>query len=182
MLAEKLREYGVVGAGGAGFPAHVKAQSRVEFVIANGAECEPLIHKDAELMKHYPAEILDGMSSMMAAVRRGVGQVRHKDQERRIACGVAGRLNGGRSSSSCSAIIYPSGDEYELVYSATGRLIPPAGIPLQRWLRGQQRRDALQRAARRAGPAGHAQVPLGLRRGAKSRRRFGRRWARRFAT
>ena len=58
MLAAKLREYGVVGAGGAGFPTEVKAQSQVEFVIANGAECEPLIHKDAEIMKHFPAEIV----------------------------------------------------------------------------------------------------------------------------
>ena len=54
MLSEKLRECGVVGAGGAGFPTYVKAQSQVEFMIANGAECEPLIHKDAELMKHFP--------------------------------------------------------------------------------------------------------------------------------
>ena len=50
MLSEKLREHGVVGAGGAGFPTYVKAQSQVEFMIANGAECEPLIHKDAELI------------------------------------------------------------------------------------------------------------------------------------
>ena len=47
MLSEKLRENGVVGAGGAGFPTYVKAQSQVEYLIANGAECEPLIHKDA---------------------------------------------------------------------------------------------------------------------------------------
>ena len=62
MLSEKLREFGVVGAGGAGFPTYVKAQSQVEFMIANGAECEPLIHKDAELMKHFPEQILAGMT------------------------------------------------------------------------------------------------------------------------
>src|SRR4029077_16435369 len=68
MLSETLREHGVVGAGGAGFPTYVKAQSRVEFLIANGAECEPLIHKDAELMRHFPDGILAGMTSMMSAV------------------------------------------------------------------------------------------------------------------
>jgi len=52
MLSDSLRECGVVGAGGAGFPAYVKAQSQVEYLIANGAECEPLIHK--ERMKHFP--------------------------------------------------------------------------------------------------------------------------------
>src|SRR5712692_5050199 len=74
MLSETLRENGVVGAGGAGFPTYVKAQSQVEFMIANGAECEPLIHKDAEIMKHYPAEILAGMTSMMAATGAGKGK------------------------------------------------------------------------------------------------------------
>src|ERR1039458_9432229 len=67
MLRDRLLEFGVAGAGGAGFPTHVKAASRVEFVIANGAECEPLIHKDAELMKPSPGEILSGTAAMMEA-------------------------------------------------------------------------------------------------------------------
>ena len=74
MLSEQLRECGVVGAGGAGFPTYVKAQSQVEFLIANGAECEPLIHKDAELMKHFPADILAGMTLMMDAVGARTGK------------------------------------------------------------------------------------------------------------
>src|SRR5438874_13021907 len=74
MLSEKLREYGVVGAGGAGFPTYVKAQAQVEFLIANGAECEPLIHKDAELMKHFPAEILSGMTAMMEEIGAKTGK------------------------------------------------------------------------------------------------------------
>ena len=55
MLAETLKAMGVVGAGGAGFPTYVKAQSKVEYVLANGAECEPLLHKDLEIMKQFPA-------------------------------------------------------------------------------------------------------------------------------
>src|SRR5579885_1993119 len=74
MFSEKLREYGVVGAGGAGFPTYVKAQSQVEFLIANGAECEPLIHKDAELMRHFPSEILAGMTAMMDATGAKTGK------------------------------------------------------------------------------------------------------------
>ncbi len=73
MLAAKLREHGVVGAGGAGFPTEVKAQSQVEFVIANGAECEPLIHKDAEIMKHFAAEIVSGMELMIEATGAKTG-------------------------------------------------------------------------------------------------------------
>jgi Na+-translocating ferredoxin:NAD+ oxidoreductase RnfC subunit len=131
MLSEALRECGVVGAGGAGFPTYVKAQSRVEYMIANGAECEPLIHKDAEIMQHYPAEILAGMSSMMEATgaQKGKFGVKTKNQESIEA--LQGALKDQRIEFVLLGDFYPSGDEYELVYTATGRLIPPAGIPLQ---------------------------------------------------
>src|SRR5690242_17730306 len=130
MLSEQLRELGVVGAGGAGFPTYVKAQSHVEYLIANGAECEPLIHKDAELMKHFPGEILSGMTAMMDAVgaRSGKFGVKSKNAESIEA------LQHSNKSDRIEFVLlgdfYPSGDEYELVYTATGRLIPPAGIPL----------------------------------------------------
>ena len=131
MLSEKLREYGVVGAGGAGFPTYVKAQSQVEFMIANGAECEPLIHKDAELMKHFPGEILAGMTSMMESTgaRQGKFGIKTKNAESLEA--LQHSLKNHRIEFVMLGDFYPSGDEYELVYTATGRLIPAAGIPLQ---------------------------------------------------
>jgi Na+-translocating ferredoxin:NAD+ oxidoreductase RnfC subunit len=130
MLSAKLRECGVVGAGGAGFPTYVKAQSQVEFLIANGAECEPLIHKDAELMRHFPGEILSGMSTMMDATGAKIGKfgVKTKNAESIEALQHANRDN--RIEFVMLGDFYPSGDEYELVYTATGRLIPAAGIPL----------------------------------------------------
>jgi Na+-translocating ferredoxin:NAD+ oxidoreductase RnfC subunit len=131
MLSEKLREYGVVGAGGAGFPTYVKAQSQVEFMIANGAECEPLIHKDAELMKHFPAEILSGMTQMMEAVGAKSGKFGIKTKNHEALESLKGSLKNERIEFVMLGDFYPSGDEYELVYTATGRLIPPAGIPLQ---------------------------------------------------
>jgi Na+-translocating ferredoxin:NAD+ oxidoreductase RnfC subunit len=131
MLSEKLREYGVVGAGGAGFPTYVKAQSQVEFMIANGAECEPLIHKDAELMRHFPAEILAGMSTMMNATGANKGKFGVKTKNAESIEALKHALKDDRIEFVLLGDFYPSGDEYELVYSATGRLIPPAGIPLQ---------------------------------------------------
>src|SRR6185295_13952916 len=131
MLSEKLRENGVVGAGGAGFPTYVKAQSQVEFLIANGAECEPLIHKDAELMKHFPAEILAGMTSMMDAVGARSGKFGIKTKNAESLEALKHNLKTDRIEFVMLGDFYPSGDEYELVYTATGRLIPPAGIPLQ---------------------------------------------------
>src|SRR5579862_2479286 len=130
MLSDQLRESGVVGAGGAGFPAHVKATSRVEFVIANGAECEPLIHKDAELMKHFPAEILSGMSAMMEATGALVGKFGIKTKNAESLDALQAQKPAKKIEYVMLGDFYPSGDEFELVYAATGRLIPPAGLPL----------------------------------------------------
>ena len=131
MLSEQLREYGVVGAGGAGFPTYVKAQSQVEYMIANGAECEPLIHKDAELMKHFPEGILAGMTSMMKAVGAKSGKFGIKTKNAESLEALKRNLKSDSIEFVMLGDFYPSGDEYELVYTATGRLIPPAGIPLQ---------------------------------------------------
>ena len=131
MLSDNLRECGVVGAGGAGFPTYVKAQSQVEFLIANGAECEPLIHKDAELMKHFPEGILDGMNAMMDATAARTGKFGIKTKNAESLESLKRHWQPGRIEFVMLGDFYPSGDEYELVYTATGRLIPPAGIPLQ---------------------------------------------------
>ncbi len=130
MLAGQLKQCGVVGAGGAGFPAYVKAQSKAEFVLANGAECEPLIHKDVELMKHFPAEIVAGMNLMMQSTGAAKGKFGIKEKHHDSIEKLAPHLKKSGIDFSLLGDFYPSGDEYELVYAATGRLIPPAGIPL----------------------------------------------------
>jgi len=130
MLKDQLRECGVVGAGGAGFPTYVKAESQVEFMIANGAECEPLLHKDAELMKHFPVEIVAGMKLMMQAVGATRGKFGIKTKNAQALEAIRSQIDGEIDLVELGDF-YPSGDEYELVYTATGRLIPAAGIPLQ---------------------------------------------------
>ncbi|MBI5086138.1 MAG: SLBB domain-containing protein, partial [Acidobacteria bacterium] len=131
MLSQKLREMGVVGAGGAGFPAEVKAQSQVEYVLANGAECEPLLHKDFELMKQYPADIVAGMKRMMASTGAKQGRFCIKEKNQAAVAAVAPHAAAAGIELTSLGDFYPSGDEYEIVYAATGRLIPAAGIPLQ---------------------------------------------------
>ncbi|MDT8287846.1 MAG: proline reductase-associated electron transfer protein PrdC, partial [Elusimicrobiales bacterium] len=64
-FAAKLRAAGVVGAGGAGFPAYVKAGGRAEFVLVNAAECEPLLKKDQKLLELYAEKVFDGLEAMM---------------------------------------------------------------------------------------------------------------------
>jgi len=130
-LVEKLKTCGVVGAGGAGFPTYVKAGSKVEYVIANGAECEPLLHKDAELMAHSPAEILSGMKLMMKATGAQRGKFGIKQKNAAAMEAIQPRLGEAAIDLVILGDFYPSGDEFELVPAATGRLVPPGGIPLQ---------------------------------------------------
>jgi Na+-translocating ferredoxin:NAD+ oxidoreductase RnfC subunit len=122
---------GVVGAGGAGFPTEVKAKSTAEFVLANGAECEPLLHKDFELMKRYPAEMVAGTKRMMEAVQAKQGRFCIKEKNKDAVTAVEPLANKAGIEVTLLGDFYPSGDEYEIVYAATGRLIPAAGIPLQ---------------------------------------------------
>jgi len=129
LLSDKIFKAGVVGAGGAGFPAHVKAKSNVEFVLANGAECEPLIHKDYELMLHFPKEITKGLELLIESTTAKKGFFGIKEKNTKAISAISKCLNG-KTELTKLGDFYPSGDEFELVYEATGRLIPPAGIPL----------------------------------------------------
>ncbi|MFK5927828.1 MAG: 4Fe-4S dicluster domain-containing protein [Desulfuromusa sp.] len=129
-IAEKIKSAGVVGAGGGGFPTHIKAQSQVEYVLVNGAECEPLIHKDVELMTHRCADILEGLRLLMAATGATRGIVGIKKKNSRAVQVFRDALEGTNLEVLELGDFYPAGDEYELVQLATGRLIPPGGIPL----------------------------------------------------
>jgi Na+-translocating ferredoxin:NAD+ oxidoreductase RnfC subunit len=126
---QKIADNGVVGAGGAGFPTHVKLASRAECIILNAAECEPLLHKDKEILRHYGKEVIDGLT--VAAELVGATE---------IAIGVKGKYTdvidllasalppNGRIVTLSDT--YPSGDEFILVYDATKKIIPPGGLPL----------------------------------------------------
>jgi len=129
-IAEKIKAAGVVGAGGGGFPTHVKAQSQVEYLLVNGAECEPLIHKDVELMMRDSATILRGLQAMMTATGATKGIVGIKKKNRQAIEAFSQTLAGTGIELLELGDFYPAGDEYELLQMATGRLIPPGGIPL----------------------------------------------------
>ena len=74
-LVDQIRQAGVVGAGGGGFPTHVKLAAKADTVIANGAECEPLLHKDAAVMERHAIEMVRGMQLAMEAVGAKTGIV-----------------------------------------------------------------------------------------------------------
>ncbi len=128
-LVRLVRSAGVVGAGGAGFPTYKKIDAPVETVIANGAECEPLLYKDQAVIEHYPAEIVDGIVHTMqhTGAERGIVAIKRKNREAIRA--ISQHLP--TSITLCEMDdVYPAGDEYEVIYHATGRLIPAGGLPL----------------------------------------------------
>ncbi len=130
-LIEKVRAAGVVGAGGGGFPAHVKIDARVEYVIANGAECEPLLHKDTELMLTRARQVIEGILLVMEATGAKNGIVGIKEKYAQVIEVLLEATSGTNIKIHTLGDFYPVGDEFVLVYEATGRLIPPAGIPLE---------------------------------------------------
>ncbi len=130
-LVEAVKAAGVVGAGGAGFPTHVKLAAKVDTVIANGAECDPLLQCDQRLMESRAGEMVRGVRLAMEATGAERGILALKD-EYGAACAALQRAIGNRSDLSLLQMEsrYPAGDEFVLVYEATGRLVPETGLPL----------------------------------------------------
>ena len=80
MTPVRVGELGIVGAGGGGFPTAVKLGTRVPLVIANAAECEPLLHKDKELLHHLSEPFLRGMIAAMEMVGAPQGVIGIKEK------------------------------------------------------------------------------------------------------
>ncbi len=129
-LAGALRQAGVVGAGGAGFPTYIKLSTPVEYLIANGAECEPLLHKDQALLAGRLEEIMAGLRAAMAATgaKRGLLAVKAAHAE------LLDSLRRATASATDVEIrdlpdIYPAGDEVVLVYELLSRIVPAGSLP-----------------------------------------------------
>jgi len=124
-----IADAGVVGAGGAGFPTHVKLSGRADSVILNAAECEPLLHKDKEILRHYTDLVIEGLTAAIRFVGAEKGYVGVKEK-------YSGAIELLRSKLPSHITIaplldvYPAGDEFVLVYDVLGRVIPPGGLPL----------------------------------------------------
>jgi len=129
ITVEQLSEAGVVGAGGAGFPTHVKLAGKADTVVINAAECEPLLHKDKEVLRTYVDDVIAGIGIAMQLVGapRGVVGIKEKYQD------VIDLLRSKLPQNMDVALLrdaYPAGDEFILVYDVLNRVIPPGGIPL----------------------------------------------------
>jgi len=133
-IVEKVRKAGIVGAGGAGFPTHVKLAAKVDRVLANGASCEPLLMSDPYLMEHEPEGVLRGLQLAMSATGARQGTVCLKGKHHAAVEAIRKWVGKGPFKDMDVFELddfYPAGDEQVLVYELTRRVVPEGGIPLQ---------------------------------------------------
>jgi cobalamin reductase len=128
LSTDRVDELGIVGAGGGGFPAAVKLKTRVSTVIANAAECEPLLHKDKELLLHHSEPFLRGLRLVMELVGASEGIIGIKEKYHEIIDAMQRLVPAGVRVVPLPDV-YPAGDEFILVHMVTGRVIPPGGLP-----------------------------------------------------
>ncbi|MEW5763465.1 MAG: 4Fe-4S dicluster domain-containing protein [Acidobacteriota bacterium] len=127
--ARIARECGIVGAGGAGFPTHVKLQARADTFAVNAAECEPLLYKDQEILENFLEPFAEGLVRCGEAVGARRLLVGIKDKHPRLIERLRDELPRSVEVLTLRDT-YPSGDEHILVWETTRRAIPKGGLPL----------------------------------------------------
>ncbi|MCH5286010.1 MAG: electron transport complex subunit RsxC [Christensenellaceae bacterium] len=130
-----IREAGIVGMGGAGFPTAVKLTpgtgKTIEKLIINGAECEPYLTADHRLMLEQAAGIVDGIRLTMLALEIKeaiVGIEDNKADAIAVMTEAASHVEG--LTVRALPVKYPQGGEKQLVYALTRRKVPAGGLPL----------------------------------------------------
>jgi len=130
-LVEVIKEAGVVGAGGAGFPTHVKVDAQVEYIVVNAAECEPLLRVDQQLIAVRGEEMVQGLKAVMEATGADKALIALKEKYGAAISFLQERLKQEpKIEMNIMKDFYPAGDEQVMVYETTGRIVPEGGIPL----------------------------------------------------
>lgn len=133
-LLDKIKSAGVVGAGGAGFPTHVKLASKADYILMNAAECEPLLRVDQQIMDVYCDDIIHGfeMAGRLVDAKKAIIGIKYKHKQ--VIQKLRQRISELNLDDYISVNelkdVYPAGDEQVLVYELTGRVVPEMGIPL----------------------------------------------------
>lgn len=130
-IATVLRDAGIAGAGGAGFPAYAKqAPGRADTLVINAAECEPLLYTDYTLLSEHLPQIIGGAEAL--AKLCGIGRVILATEKRKAA--MLGLADHTKLSELATLRIlpdtYPMGDEISLIWQSTGRLVQPGQLPI----------------------------------------------------
>jgi len=136
-LLNKIKDAGIVGMGGAGFPTHVKLspppEAKVDTLVINGAECEPYLTVDHRLMVEHSTEIIEGIKIILTilGIKKGfVGIEANKpDAIEEMSKVAREKSNGFDISVVPLKVKYPQGSEKQLIEAVTGRKVPGFGLP-----------------------------------------------------
>jgi electron transport complex protein RnfC len=136
-LRNIIRDAGIVGLGGAGFPSFIKlnpgARTAIETLILNGAECEPYISCDDMLMRERPLEIIKGARIMRHALQARRCLIGIEDNKPEAASAMRQALSE-LSEKEIEVVVvpthYPTGGEKQLIKVLTGREVPSQGLPI----------------------------------------------------
>ncbi len=130
-LVKIVRDCGAVGAGGAGFPSYAKLDKKIEIVILNCAECEPLFKVHRQLLEQKAYEIVSTLNEITRVLGAKQFIIAVKEKYRETAEAVKSVLADYKNGElSLLPEVYPMGDEVVLIYETTGRLVPPGNIPI----------------------------------------------------
>ncbi len=133
-LLKAVNAAGMVGLGGAAFPVHVKLSpppdKKIDFLILNGAECEPYLTSDHRMMLDYPEKVVDGMliaAHIVSAKALKIGIERNKPD----AIASISKVAAEKGVEVCSLKVkYPQGGEKQLIEAVTGRQVPSGKLPM----------------------------------------------------
>ncbi len=134
-IIDCIHEAGLVGLGGAGFPTHLKykPETLIDTLIVNGAECEPYITCDEQLMLDYPDDLINGILLMMKASGARQAIFALEDQVGNIKSNIDKRVKE-RALKNIRVVkvptIYPAGGEKQLIKVLTGQEVSSGGLPL----------------------------------------------------
>ena len=129
-LKTLMQNAGIVGAGGAGFPSYAKLADGADTLVINGAECEPLIYTDFYLMHEHFDEFLHGINLVLDGgnIPKCVIGIKEHTAER---LGLSDWQHlSERISVRTMPNAYPMGDEINLIYQVTGRVVSPGALPI----------------------------------------------------
>lgn len=130
-LKTLLKENGIVGAGGAGFPSYAKLDKRADTIILNCAECEPLLKLHRQVLENYTGEILSALDLIAKTLGVKDVQIGIKSSYKKTLTALEAQLDSFENIKIARLKeVYPAGDEVVLTYEVTGRVVNPGGIPL----------------------------------------------------
>ena len=129
-LKELMKESGIVGAGGAGFPSYAKLADGADTLVVNGAECEPLLYTDYILLQKEMPMVLSGIQAVLDYAKIPCALLCVKEHT-----AVRLKLKDGTKLADRIILktlpdVYPMGDEISLIYQATGRVVRPGNLPI----------------------------------------------------